>query len=328
MVTVKTISLASNGAPSPASGVLLHIREQGAGNARPHVVALSDIMQIMLSGQPDPGTIALANAVKRRLPRLVANFHDWEPLLSRAARVSAEGRTVRVPVDLGTGAPAYATYDLVSLCSGFCNSDGFAQSLENSAYFNLAADRLAELIMEEHSVRTQTELYGEERSSNLIGLSGYAPSDTSDEWIGGLSPELPGWQPQVTSLSSTDAAATVAAVFDLSLACTEDLSEPTLIAAGHDVAFDVLRGFQTQQRFWSSRRGVGYLHVGFAEMFWAPSADRNAAFVLHPDDFALHHTPPLVTASGGHLVARVDQQLVCSRRRMVGRLQRHAGLHI
>jgi hypothetical protein len=282
----------------------------------------------MLLRAPDRATIALASAVKRRLPKLVSDFHNWEPLLSRAARVSAAHRTVRVPVDLGTRAPRYATYDLVSLHSGFTNSEGFAASLENSASFNFVADTLAELIMEEHSVRIQTELYGEERTSGLIGLSGYAPSDISDEWIGGLSPDLPGWQPQVTRLPRTDAAATVAAVFDLSLACTDDLSEPTLIAAGRDVAFDVIGGFQTQQRFWSSRGGVDYLHVGFAEMFWATSADRNAAFVLHPNDFALHHMPPLVTASGGHLVARVDQQLVCSRRRMVGRLQRHAGFHI
>ena len=282
----------------------------------------------MFTLQPNAATVVLADAVRRRLPKLVAEFHSSEPLLSRAARISATCRPVRVPVDLGSHEFQYATYDLASLCSGFCGSEGFAASLENGEYFKLVADTIAEMIVEEYSFQTRVELYGEGRSSGLVGLSRYAPPDISEEWVGGLAPETPGWQPQVMHLSGTDAEETVGAVFDLSLACTYDLSEPTLIAAGRDVAFDVWRGFQTQQRVWSSRGGVRYLHVGLAEMFWAPHADRNAAFVMHPADFALHQRAPLVTASGGYLLTKVDQQLVCSRRRLVGRLQRHAGLHV
>lgn len=199
-------------------------------------------------------------------------------------------------------------------------------SLENEAYFDRTADTLARLVAKEHRLRTGDALYDDVRSG-FVGLSTYAPSDEFvDDWVGGLPPDTPGWQPQVMHLQRADAAETVAAVSNLSLACTDDFTEPMLIAAGRDVAFDVLRSFETQQRFWSSRGGVQYLHVGMAEMFWAPHADRNAAFVVHPADFAFHQRPPLVTASGGYLVARVDQQLVCRRRRLVGRLQRHVRL--
>jgi hypothetical protein len=275
----------------------------------------------------DPGAIALANAIGRRIPALLNRFRQREPLFSRSPTVRARGRRIQVPVDLGSSSSLVATYNLASLFTGFAHSVGFLGSLDNDAYFNLVADRLAAQIVREQSRRTVSELYGDERDSGLLGLSTYAPAENSDEWIGGIPPETPGWLPQLSVLCSMNPAATVQALFDLSLACTDDLCEPTIIAAGPRLARDVLRGFQPQQRFRSFHGGVSYLRVGMADMFSTASADDNAAFVLHPCDFEFHHAPPLVTASGGRFLARVDQQLVCRRRYALGRLQRYECLY-
>lgn len=271
---------------------------------------------------------ALAQAVNRRLPRLFDDFQRREPLLSRVTMTLAASSQIRVPVDLGMSASALATYDLALFCLGFRNPKKLAASLENGPYFDLVADVLADLFVKNYSDQLQAELYGERGPLGLVGLSRYAPFANFDEWIGGLPPETPGWRPNVLFLGSADAAATVDAVFDLSRACSDEWSERALIAAGADVAFDIVRGFQTQQRFWSICGDIPYLQVGSAEMFWAPEADRNAAFVLHPADFALYRMPPLVIASGCDLLMHVGQQLVCTRRRMIGRLQRYAGPHL
>lgn len=272
----------------------------------------------------DPVLIALAAAVQRRLPRLFAASRSREPLLSHARTISTGRGPVRVPVDLGEGASATATYDLALFCSGVTTSAEFAALLENDAFFDVVVDRIARSIASDHAGETEDAWYAEERPQGLLGLAAYAPSDESDEWVGGLAPGTDGWSPQIAYVASSAAPSSVVeALFDLSLDCTHDLSEPTLIAAGRSLAADVIRGFQTQQRFYSVRGGIHYLRVGAADMFCAPGADPNAAFVVHPDDFALHHTPPLVTASGGSLLARVDQQLVCTRRYLLGRLQRY-----
>lgn len=281
------------------------------------------ITVVMALTPQDPALISLANAVQRRLPRLLAASRSREPLLSRARTTSTGRGPVRVPVDLGAGVTATATYDLAFFCSGVSTSAEFVASLENDAYFEVVADRIARTIASDHTGSTEDAWYAEERVPGLLGLATYVPTTESHEWIGGLAPDTDGWSPQVAYVASSDPSSVVEALFDLSLDCTDDLSEPTLIAAGRSLAADVIRGFQTQQRFYSVRAGVHYLRVGAADMFCAPGADPNAAFVVHPDDFALHHRPPLVTASGGSLLARVDQQLVCTRRYLLGRLQRY-----
>lgn len=281
----------------------------------------------MIPTPPDPASIALANAVQRRLPRLLDESRRGEPLLSRARTVKAARGPVRVSVDLGAGAVSPSTYDLAFLCSGVSTPARFAASLENDAYFDVVANRIARVIADDQSGRTEEAWYAEARSPGLLGLPAYAPTDPTDEWIGGLAPDTHGWSPRVAHLVADDPRSVVQALFELSLDCTDDLTEPTLIAAGRRLAAQVRRGFQVQQRFYSIRGGVHYMHVGAAEMFCAPAADPNAAFVIHPDDFALHHAPPLVTASGGYLLARVDQQLVCTRRYLLGRLQRYDRLH-
>ncbi len=282
-----------------------------------------------MSETPTPSSqaaAALARAVQRRLPPLLAARRGAEPLLSRSRSVAAARRPVRVPVDLGGDFTAEATYDLASLVSGVSASSELFGSLENDSYLDLVADRIARLIVKDQSRRTEEAWYAEDRPSKLLGLSVYAPATPSDLWIGGLSPETEGWSPLVAQHITTDPSATAAALIEFSLDCTDDLWEPTLIAAGPKLASDVLRGFQPQQRFCSIRGGIRYLNVGGAEMFWAKTADPDAAFVMHPNDFAFHHTAPLVTVSGGRLVARVDQQLVCSRRYLLGRFQRYASL--
>lgn len=272
---------------------------------------------------PDSASIALASAVQRRLPRLLDEARRGEPLLSRARAVKAARGPVRVSVDLGAGAFSEATYDLAFLCSGVSTPAEFAASLENDAYFDVVANRIASVIADDQSGRTEDAWYAEERSPGFLGLPAYAPTDPTDEWIGGLAPDTDGWNPRVAHVVANDPRSVAQALIELSLDCTNDLTEPTLIAAGRRLAAQVRRGFQVQQRFYSIRGGVHYMHVGAAEMFCAPAADPNAAFVIHPDDFALHHAPPLVTASGGSLLARVDQQLVCTRRYLLGRLQRY-----
>jgi hypothetical protein len=272
---------------------------------------------------PDPALISLANAVQRRLPRLFAESRSREPLLSHARTISTGRGPVRIPVDLGAGASANATYDLALFCSGVTASAEFAASLENDAYFDVVADQIARRIASDHAGQTEDAWYAEERPRGLLGLAAYAPPDESEEWIGGLAPGTDGWSPQVAYVASSDPSSVTEALFDLLFDCADDLTEPTLIAAGRSLVTDVIRGFQTQQRFYSVRGGVHYLRVGAADMFYAPGADPNVAFVVHPDDFALHHRAPLVTASGGSLLARVDQQLVCTRRYLLGRLQRY-----
>jgi hypothetical protein len=275
---------------------------------------------------PDPASIALATAVQRRLPRLLDQARRGEPLLSRTRTVTTARGPVRVSVDLGAGAVSQATYDLAFLCSGVSTPAEFAASLENDAYFDVVANRIARVIADDQSGRTEDAWYAEERCPGFLGLTAYAPTDPTDDWIGGLAPDTDGWSPRVAGVVTNDPRSVAQALIELSLDCTHDLTEPTLIAAGRRLAAQVRRGFQVQQRFYSVRGGVHYMHVGAAEMFCAPAADPNAAFVLHPDDFALHHTPPLVTVSGGSLLARVDQQLVCTRRYLLGRLQRYDGL--
>jgi hypothetical protein len=245
---------------------------------------------------------------------------------SHARSVGGSRRRVRVPVDLGGNATAEATYNLASLFSGVSASAELFASLENNSYFDVVADHVTEMIAHDQSGRTGGAWYAEDRPPKLLGLSTYAPAQESDVWIGGLSPATGGWSPLVAHVAATDPSIIAGALIDFSLDCTDDLREPTLIAAGPKLATDVLRGFQPQQRFWSMRGGVHYLHVGGAEMFWASTADPNAAFVIHPDDFAFHHSAPLVTVSGGYVVARVDQQLVCSRRYLLGRLQRYESI--
>ena len=280
----------------------------------------------MIFDTSDKAAAALARAVQRRLPPLLAARRAVEPLLSRARTVTGPGRPVRVPVDLGRNSTAVATYDLAALVSGVSASLELFAKFENDSFFDVVADRVARMIVRDQAGRTEEAWYAEDRSSKLLGLPAYAPAEVSDVWIGGLSPETEGWSPLVAHFVTTDPSVTAAALINFSLDCSDDLCEPTLIAAGSKLASDVLRGFQPQQRFYSIRGGVHYLHVGGAEMFWAKTADPNGAFVIHPNDFAFHHTAPLVTVSRGHLIARVDQQLVCSRRYLVGRFQRYESL--
>jgi hypothetical protein len=279
--------------------------------------------RIMVSNLSNSAWSALGSAVGRRITRLLTDLQRREPFLSRILVQRAATRRFHVPVELGSAMRIDASYDLASAWSRFGWPGELTSRLDNEDYFDLVANFVADAIAHDIDTQTQQWLYGETSAAKFFGLPAYAPLAPA-EWVGGLSPDLPGWQPQLEHLMSTDPIATVRALLDLSLACSDDVEEPSLIAAGERLAIDVIRGFQPQQRMYSFRGGVTYFNVGAAEMFVAPNADTNAAFVLHPRHFAMHDMPASVSACRGQLVTRTHQQLVCTRRYLVGRLQRYA----
>jgi hypothetical protein len=235
--------------------------------------------------EPNYNLMAITATLAEMIPELVVEARSTHPLVASALRSNGDVGQIIVGVDVNTGVPIVATYDVPVV--------GLAAQMPLDLLLG-SADRRIEFACD--LLRTIARQYDRDLHSRVAnstlgfyGLRAALPQIVGTNTFGSIDESLvAGWRSRVVSGTK----GVFQALISLERRCTRSGKSPDLTILDSHSYLEVVSRFQPQQRFYRmTSTGRPLLAFNGGSLYREPYADKGSIYTLHTSDFVFHDSP-------------------------------------